>query len=302
MVSLLGAHLALSDTLVFESGRTVTGTVLQTNDVNVLMLTDAGALNYARVIISEIKLDRAEELDPQGTNRIPNYRTALLCLSRQPWANDLKQIPATVIDRGILRNVPYVSYRCGELYEVNIYGDLDHPAGIEAGVYRRLTDDNTAKSNCIDFISSTLRRSNDKDIVRALDRLKDLKNRDGLTFEITPPSAPDAYLGWWVSVYSEQELDHARASTEEMNLISVAKAEVSKGPNATQGPAAWSSEDLRFARSTPGATGSAQPAVAVPSYAPPSGSGSGRVYVRGYTRQDGTYVQPYTRNYPHSRN
>jgi hypothetical protein len=134
---LLGEHLVFSDTLVFESGRTVTGTVLQTNDVNVLMLTDSGALNYARVIIAEIKLDRAEELDAHGTNRIPNYRTALLCLSRQPWATDLKQIPATVIDKGILRNVPYVSYRCGELYEVNIYGDLDHPAGIEAGVYRR---------------------------------------------------------------------------------------------------------------------------------------------------------------------
>jgi hypothetical protein len=41
---------------------------------------------------------------------------------------------------------------CGDNYEVNIYGDLDHPAGIEIGFYKMLSDDKSRQSNCISFM------------------------------------------------------------------------------------------------------------------------------------------------------
>ena len=65
------APLALADTLVFSSGRTVSGTVLQTNESNILLLTDYGALNYSPSIIKEVRMERAEELDVASTNRLP---------------------------------------------------------------------------------------------------------------------------------------------------------------------------------------------------------------------------------------
>jgi hypothetical protein len=174
------APLALADTLVFSSGRTVSGTVLQTNESNILLLTDYGALNYSPSIIKEVRMERAEELDVASTNRLPASKQALLLLSRQPWASNLKQIPATVIDKGILRNVPYISFRCGEDYEVNIYGDLDHPAGIEAGVYRDLLGEAAAKTNCLEFVSRLLSKPQDRELVQGLILEKDLRTREGL--------------------------------------------------------------------------------------------------------------------------
>jgi len=152
------------------------------------------------------------------------------------------------IDKGMLRNVPYQSFRCGDDYEVNIYGDLDRPAGIEAGVYRKLVADDSAKSNCVKFLAGLLGNSADRETVGRLDMQKDRKSQDGMTFEITPPSADDAYMGWWVSVYSERELNLARASDKELKDISVPKAEVAKQTSRTGDPSAWSAQDLKFAR------------------------------------------------------
>jgi hypothetical protein len=242
---------ACADTVVFSTGRTLTGTVVRTNGDDVLLVMDYGAFNFSRASIKNIQTEQIEAADLHNTNRLASFKTLLLTLARQPWALDIRPIPATVIDKGMLRNVPYQSFRCGDDYEVNVYGGLDHPAGIEAGVYRKLVGDDSAKSNCVNFLAGLLGNSADRDIVSRLDMGKDLKNRDGITFEITPPSAEDAYMGWWVSVYSERELNLARASDEELKNISIPKAEVAKQTSRSDDPSAWSAQDLRFARPDP---------------------------------------------------
>jgi hypothetical protein len=244
---LVTAPTALADTLLFSSGRTVTGTVLQTNANYVLLLTDYGMLNYSPLIIKEIKIERAEEPDVASTNRLPSLKQALLQLGVQPWASALRQIPATVIDKGMLRDVPYMSFRCGEDYEVNIYGDPEHPAGIEAGVYRKLIGDAAARENCVGFVARVLNHQPDRQLLHELNLDRDLRALDGLTFEITPPFAEDAYQGWWISIYSERALNAARASEEELKRITMPKAAAGQSQN----PEAWSVEDLKSARRAP---------------------------------------------------
>jgi hypothetical protein len=226
----------------------LTGTAVRTNGDDVLLVMDYGAYNFSRASITKIQTEQIEVAELHNTNRLAIFKTVLLILARQPWASDLRPIPATVIDKGMLRNVPYQSFRCKDDYEVNIYGDLAHPAGIEAGVYRKLVGDDSAKSNCVNFLAGVLGNSTDRDIVNRLDRGRDLKNRDGITFEITPPSAEDAYMGWWVSVYSERELNLARASDEELKNISVPKAEVAKRTSRSEDASTWSAQDLKYAR------------------------------------------------------
>ena len=77
---------------------------------------------------------------------------------------------------------------------------------------------------------------------------KDLKTRDGLTFEITPANAVDAYNGWWVSVYSEKQLNLARASDDDMQLISMTQADAAKDVTESTNLASWSADDLKQAR------------------------------------------------------
>lgn len=376
----LSLAIAYSDTLHLRSGTTVDGTVIRTNADEYLLLAEYGTFPFAKSAVKEIKHDNTFET--KSGKRIPSFKQIVLGLSKQEWAANLAQIPATVIDKGVLKNVPYISFRCGDDYEVNIYGDLSAPAGVEAGVYRKLVNDEKAKRDCLNFVTSVLGQTADQEVIGALNLQKDLKQRDGMSFEVTPPTGEDAYNGWWISVYSESALDKSRASEKEMGGITVARIAVSQSADGT----AWSADEMKLARpSQPQAItftdsngttvtnatvvrvvdaayliwrigaqsgmlrltelpedlrtrfgydasraaaayaaeerrktvgADAQSTVArtsiqastdtawTPDYSSsyqPSQSSSGRVYVRGYTRSDGTYVQPHTRSYPHRR-
>lgn len=383
-----GIPMVFGDTLVKLNNGSVSGTAIQTNGDDVLVLMDYAAFNFSKANLTEIKTELTEAVEFSSTNRFPDFKRVVLFLSKQPWATNLSPIPATVIDKGILRNVPYTSFRCGEDYEVNIYGDLNHPAGFEIGVYRKLLTDDSAKNNCVKFISSLLSQSADKEIMQGLDLKKDLKTSGEWTFEITPPTADDAYNGWWVSVYSDKQLNLARASDSEMNLISMTQTDAAKDVKETTNYTSWSAEELKLARpSSPttitftdksgtvisnaevvhindgvsliwrknhGATGGLVRLEDLPdelqvrfgydpaktaaadrlaseketqwqqdqalaaqvaqesqttaaqdsggysqSYSSDSYSGGGSVYVHGYYRSNGTYVNAYTRSYPH---
>lgn len=239
--------MVLADTVVFSNNNSLSGTIIQTNGDVVLLLTENVAFNYSKSDLKEIKTEpQSPKSAPNG--KLPNFQSAILLLSQEPWATNLTPIPATVIDKGILRNVPYSSFHCGEDYEINIYGELDHPAGIEIGIYRKLIEKPDAKTNCLKFISSILNDASDKDFVSSLSLKGDYKLRDGLTFEITQPTEPDAYGGWWISVYSEQQLNQARASDSEMKQISMAKADAFKQSNNVDSQSDWSANDLKAAR------------------------------------------------------
>jgi hypothetical protein len=372
-----------ADTIEMSNGQTFHGTVIQTNGTDVLLLTHYAAFDFSKSSIRQITAESAESTASSDTTRLPPFQQVILCLSQQPWATGLTPIPATVIDKGILKSVPYTSFRCAGDYEVNVYGDLDNPAGIEIGVYRKLLGDTVARSNCVNFISGLLKQDSDKKILLALNLDKDLMTSNDLTFEITPPTADDAYGGWWVSVYSESQLNLARASDKDMDFITVAKANAAEERNNFS---SWSANELDQARPSrttisfvtpsgevihnaevvrvidgvsliwrsgptsgglirladlpedlrarfgydPAKTKVADDLMAANkakwqqeanaaaaqsqynsiandypdnsgSYSAVDDSGGGSVYVHGYYRSNGTYVNPYSRSYPHSR-
>jgi hypothetical protein len=136
---------------------------------------------------------------------------------------------------------------------------------------------------------------------------------EGLTIEITPPDAPDAYGGWWISIYFEDKVNGIRASEAELKAITVAKTEAARERKlaearrkvreedaAKKKTAAGSSSDEAdiesvgtSLRESPRATQGSSGATAKKSK-----SSGGRVYVSGYTRKNGTYVRPHTRSAP----
>lgn len=237
---------AFADSLVTLNNGTIDGTAIQTNGNFVLFVNENAVFNFPKTQIKEIQV--ASDPNILSSGRIPNFKNFILLLSKQAWATNLTPIPATVIDKGILKNVPYSSFHCGVDYEANVYGELDQPAGIEIGVYRSLLEDGIAKSNCLKLISSLLGLKGDRDILSALDLKKDLKTKDGLTFEITPSTDEDSYGGWWISVYSEEKLNLARASDKEMKDISISKQDIVKSASQKDDISAWSTNDLEFAR------------------------------------------------------
>jgi hypothetical protein len=297
LVPLFGLPL-LADVVIMKSGQVVSGTVLQQDEKGVLIKLDYGTFTWPNSLVKDVQreLDSKDSTlleSPDSGKRIPSWGRIISELAKRSWARELKQIPATVIDQGVLRNVPYVSFRCAYGgYELNIYGDMDSPAGFEIGVQKHLLNNAEAKSNCVELIYSILVMETDRQIVYRLDWKKEVVKKDGLTFEITLPTEPDSYGGWWVSVYDEHTLNKARASDKELRtitepIVALPARTVATASPSTPAPATttWSREDLSFAR---------------PAYSGSSShrSSGGSVYVRGYTRKDGTYVQPHTRRAP----
>lgn len=190
---------------------------------------------------------------------LPSRTRCRQTLSVKPWAKDLKQIPSTVIDKGVLKHVPYTSYRAGE-YELNIYGDPESPAGFEIGITGALLKSADAKKNCYEVVTAILNDSASAAFLKALKPEGEKKLRNGITFEITPPTAEDAYGGWWISIYSEALLDQSRASAAELAAITTTRKDV-KSVDAAPAKAnpsgltvdavaegRWSSDDLSEAR------------------------------------------------------
>lgn len=251
-------------------------------DLRALFKTAAGAPPTAEVVPGDA---------PAGP-RLADWGMCSDAATGTDWGKSLRPIPATVIDKGVLKFVPYLSFKAGD-YEINVYGDPDKPAGIEIGIRGVALDNAAAKANCIEYITRVLTADADRKVVRSLKPAADLKKFGGLTFEVTPPTAEDAYGGWWVSVYDEAELDKSRATPKELAAITVAKDDIkavasSPGTGDTKPaaggdePRGWTTDDLKYAR--------------------PSGGSGGSVYVHGYTRKDGTYVRGHTRAAPGTGN
>jgi hypothetical protein len=225
-------------------------------------------------------------VEDQANRKLPSRTKCRTLVAAKPWARGLKQIPSTVIDKGVLKHVPYTSYRAGD-YELNIYGDPNAPCCFEIGVYNKLVGDAAARKNCIDIVTSLMEKSEDKKVVAALKLDADKQTRDGITFEITPPTAEDAYGGWWVSVYDEAGLDKSRASPKELEKITttrqdVKKVDAEKKPEGamTVDPVVegrWGQEDLKDARNRKDVPEEQQ-----------------KVYTPAYTKKDGVYVPDRT--------
>ncbi|MGD0059679.1 MAG: hypothetical protein ABSD58_09710 [Verrucomicrobiia bacterium] len=194
------------------------------------------------LVVLSTKVCVAEEDSRLG---FPKSSEIAVLLGKQPWISGLRQIPATVIDKGIMRNVPYLSFQSGD-YELNVYGDPNNPAGVEIGIYRSLLNDDTAKKGCIEFISKLLPEQAHRTALRNLDHKKDLVTSGAMTVEITPPTDEDAYGGWWVSAYYVSALDYFRASPAEIAAITVPKNIPAASPQADA--SGWSQSDMKLAR------------------------------------------------------
>ena len=278
------------DKLIMKSGRVYEGRIIGESETEVTLMRDGITIGYSLSLIERIEKE-AVEAAPNVMPDAEKMLAAALAVAPEEWV----QIPATVIDDGILRNVPYVSYRAGKL-ELNIYGDPAAPAGVEIGIYGTNTS-TPFKQRLVAFVAEVTTA----EFTESFNLDEDKKRLGSIDYEITPPTAPDAYGAWWISAYDLTRLEAARFSDTELNEITVKRAEVAR-VTAEQAErdaqqrlvAAWSAADLARA---------IRPSVdTAPQYARPTSNtsessySSGRVFVRGYYRKDGTYVRPHTRS------
>lgn len=199
---------------------------------------------------------------PMTTGRLIDSGLILETFAAHFGSKDIKQVPSEVVETGMFRHVPYLSYESSQ-FELNIYGDPLHPAGVEIGVYASKTP---TKQEIRDTVARLLQQAADRELVHRLSLEQDRMERAGLTFEVTPPTADDAFGGWWISIYDAAAIQAGRASDDELKVISV----------KPDHPARQAAEEIR------------RPAHKKQE----EQRNPERVYIPDYSKGDGVYVGP----------
>lgn len=203
------------DSIVLKDGRTVHGLIIKNSVDSVLIQQEFGEKTYPKSEIVRIR-DEADlgvaftDINRKGD--LPSWRVIANDLRTHDTIKSLVEIPATAIGVGDFRNVPYLSFRVNDDIELNIYGDPNHPAGVELGIYGRRKNDRELQHALRSYVAGFLTTRAELAALYSLDIRKGIAKAGDIVFETTPHTARDAYGAWWISLYNTKSLDAARLS------------------------------------------------------------------------------------------
>src|SRR5579859_702474 len=266
--------------MTMKNGQKIEGTLLKDENGQSVVQVKYGSVTVSTGDVASVETTGTSPLPSPGEGRLARWDHCLNVVADRSWSHGMVQVPATVIDLGIFRNVPYFSHRSGD-FELNVYGDPDHPACLELGLYNAAPNPAERKA-CQETMMALLTSPADRETLRTMNLESSRMVKAGMVFEVTPPTEKDSYGGWWISVYDEQLIDKQRASAAELASITMPRTPIAghSSPSAVgvhpQAPAPslfhWKDQDLKKAR---------------PQASP---SEEGRIYKRGVYRKDGVYI------------
>jgi hypothetical protein len=198
-----------------NDGTELSGLIVQNTRDMVVIETEHGEARLPKEYIRRIDdAPNGEAIfaDIVGKDELPSWRSIVHDLRIHDSVRVFEQIPPTAIDKGLLRNIPYLSFRANDHWELNVYGKPERPVAIEFGVYGAARPDEETRRNFREFIAGHL---HSREQIAALYSLSP-KKRDAragkLGFRLILPGDPDGYGGTWFVVYRPDALAGARLS------------------------------------------------------------------------------------------
>ncbi len=226
------------DEILLKSGKRISGTIVAQSKDRVVMQVGEGSVVYPKRAIRRIYdgiTSNPPIVELPAGNELPPWWIPLADLYAEDWITTVENIPATPIDGGSFKNVPYLSFRGNSDYELNIYGDPENPAAIEIGHYSRSSPSRDVLTHCREFLVSYLTDLEQIETLYELDARGGSQSVAGLTIQVTPPSKAEAYGGWWLLVYNPRLIAAARkdsvsgfreASTGYLDLVKASTDDV----------------------------------------------------------------------------
>ena len=214
----------MPDTVVMNDGTQRRGLIVKNDAFEVVLQERMGEVEIPKKYIRRIEDEGeanvyfADIVDP---GKIPPWRMIVQDLRTDDNITSFRQIPATTIDSGYLRNIPYLSFRINKHTEMNVYGNPEDPVCLEFGVYEHGEQIARFKKMIRAYLAGTLNSRAEIAALYALSEKGDERLAGKLCFKVLPPSAPDAYGGWWISVFEPKRLEGARVSDAEYKRVTL---------------------------------------------------------------------------------
>lgn len=217
------------DSLVLKNGKTVNGLILRNSKDAVLLQEKFEEVTYPKSeIVRIIDNTNSESIFTGifGKGKLPPWRVIASDLRSNDAVRSLVEIPATVVDEGDFRNVPYKSFRVNQDIELNIYGDPEDPVGLEVGVYGRRAKIERLRRLLRSYMAGYLTTRDEISKLYKVGLNEGIETSGDLTIEVTPPTAPDAYGAWWLSLYNKKGLAKVRLSDKEYSRLVIPEDQV----------------------------------------------------------------------------
>jgi len=225
----LAAKRLMPDTIVMNDGTEYHGLIIKNDAEKVVLQERMGEVEIPKEYIRRIQ-DQGDAgvyfADIVSPGKIPPWRMIVQDLRTDDNIHSFRQIPATTIDNGYLRNIPYLSFRINKHTEMNVYGNPEDPVCLEFGVYEHGEQITKFKKIIRAYLAGCLNSREEIGALYALSEKGDERQAGKLRFKVLPPAAPDAYGGWWISVYEPNRLDRARVSDAEYRKVTLPFLEV----------------------------------------------------------------------------
>lgn len=223
------------DTVEMKDGRSLKGLILRNSATSLLLQTADTEMEIPKSEIRRIRDQMQSDVvfaDITARGKLPSWRSMVTDMREHDSIHSFQQIPATTIDSGIYKNIPYLSFRVNEQSEFNIYGHPDNPVALEFGMYGKRKNSKKYQQIIREFLAGHLHSRAEIAALYSISLKGGKKQVGSLVFEITPPKQADAYGGWWVSVYDPQRLEAARISDKKYAAVTRPFDEINK-PDGT---------------------------------------------------------------------
>lgn len=210
---------------MLNDGTVLKGLIVRNDSKELVLQQRMGEKEIPKSSIRRIDDDTRDTVyfaDIMEPGKLPPWRMIVQDLRSDDNIRSFREIPATRIDSGYLKNIPYLSFRINKRLEMNVYGNPEDPVCLEFGVYERKSDEITRFKKIIRAYLAGILRSRDE--VAALYSLPESggeKRVGDFIFKVLPPTAPDAYGGWWISIYKSASMASARVSDESYAKVTV---------------------------------------------------------------------------------
>jgi len=238
------------DTIFLKDGTSVKGIIVE-NTSDAVTVQQA----YSEVTVPKSDVVRIwDEADDsayfasmQRRGTLPPWRVIVNDLRLHDKIKNFEQVPATVIDVGEYKNVPYQSFRINHDIELNIYGDPDDPAAVEVGVYGMRKNDRRLHQMLRQYLAGYLTSRDELRALYSIPTTGGFADAGDMRLTVTLPDDPDSYGAWWVGVSNPKQLDEVRMSDKEYAKLVRPMDEVfDKDGNVLS--SAWREEEVNLSR------------------------------------------------------
>lgn len=238
------------DEIVLKDGRVIRGLIIKNSVDSVLLQEKFSETLYPKSEIVRIRDEANVGVEFSDLNRVgelPAWRVIVNDLRTHDTVTSLMEIPATVIDVGVFKNVPYKSFRVNDDVELNIFGDPEDPAGIELGIYGARSSNTRLRRMLRGYLAGFLNSREEVAALYAIGLEEGIRDTKHLTIEVTPKDAPDAYGAWWVSLFNRKALDRVRLSDRAYAKLTRPMSDVIDASGRVR-PNVWTDDQMNLSR------------------------------------------------------